>query len=77
MMPSRPVFHETVGSMSFHNLIKTLQDFWTDEEAATAVEYAVMLALIIVACLGSVSALSNATADSFNDTANAISAAFN
>ena len=54
-----------------------LTSFWQDDDAATAVEYAVMLALILVAILGSVTALSNATRDSFNNTASAISTAFN
>ncbi|MEM9826929.1 MAG: Flp family type IVb pilin [Planctomycetota bacterium] len=56
-------------------MISTIRSLWTDEDATTAVEYAVMLALIVVACLGAVSTLSSATSDSFTDSATAISAA--
>jgi pilus assembly protein Flp/PilA len=51
-------------------------DFWSEEEGATAVEYAVMLALIIVVCIGSVNVLANNTGESFNRSADAIAAAF-
>ncbi len=47
-----------------------------DEDGPTAVEYAVMLAMIVVACIASVNALANATADSFDNTATEISNAF-
>lgn len=47
------------------------------EDAATAVEYAVMLCLIVLACLGSVMALGNATASSFENTQNQITNAVN
>lgn len=50
--------------------------FLVEEDAATAVEYAVMLALIVAVCLGSISALANKTAESFNTTEQAISGAF-
>lgn len=51
--------------------------FWLDEDGTTAVEYAVMLALILVACLGAIDALSNATRESFDESANAITGAIN
>jgi pilus assembly protein Flp/PilA len=38
-----------------------------EEDGPTAVEYAVMLALIIGACLVSVNTLAQAAGDSFND----------
>ena len=41
----------------------------TNEEGPTAVEYAVMLALIVAACLGAVNAMAVATAQSFDDSA--------
>ncbi|HEY3392003.1 MAG TPA: Flp family type IVb pilin [Lacipirellulaceae bacterium] len=56
------------------NLLKKLL---REEDGPTAVEYAVMLALILVACLGAVNAMANATADSFDTSAAAISDAFN
>ena len=53
----------------------TIVEFILDEDAATAVEYAVMLALIVVACVGSVKFLAAQTADSFDTSANAIAGA--
>lgn len=50
--------------------------FFQEEDGTTAVEYAVMLALIIGVCIGSVTVLATATADSFNTSANAIIGAF-
>ena len=43
-----------------------------DEEAATAVEYAVMLALIVGVCVGAVMSLGNATASSFGTSRDSI-----
>ena len=40
-----------------------------EEDGPTAVEYAVMLALIVAVCLGAVHMMANATADSFNTSA--------
>ena len=40
-----------------------------DEDGPTAVEYAVMLALIVAVCISSVGILSNQTAASFDDSA--------
>jgi pilus assembly protein Flp/PilA len=42
--------------------------FW-EEDGPTAVEYGVMLALIIAVCIGAVQAMSSATADSFDTSA--------
>jgi pilus assembly protein Flp/PilA len=41
----------------------------TNEDGPTAVEYAVMLAMIVAVCLGSVALLSNETAASFDNSA--------
>lgn len=49
--------------------------FLADESGPTAVEYAVILALIVGVCLGSVTLMANATRDSFDSSANAISTA--
>jgi pilus assembly protein Flp/PilA len=43
-----------------------------DEEGATAVEYAVMLSLIIGVCVGAVLSLGTATAASFGDSRDSI-----
>ncbi len=47
-----------------------------EEDGPTAVEYAVMLALIAGAVLGSVSLMSNQTAASFDSSATSITNAF-
>jgi pilus assembly protein Flp/PilA len=46
-----------------------------DEAGPTAVEYAVMLALIVIACISSVGLLAAATGDSFNSSAAEINSA--
>jgi pilus assembly protein Flp/PilA len=56
------------------NLLKKLL---REEDGPTAVEYAVMLALILVACLGAINSMTSATADSFDTSASAIADAFN
>jgi pilus assembly protein Flp/PilA len=52
-----------------------LKKFLCDESGPTAVEYAVMLALIVVACIGAVNQMANATADSFDTSAGEIASA--
>jgi pilus assembly protein Flp/PilA len=54
---------------------KFLRRFLADESGPTAVEYAVMLALIVAVCLGSVRTLANATGDSFNTSAGQLTGA--
>lgn len=46
-----------------------------DDDGATAVEYAVMLALIMLACIGSFMLMSNETASSFSTSADRIQGA--
>ncbi|WP_146519821.1 Flp family type IVb pilin [Stieleria varia] len=55
---------------------QSTREFLREEEGATAVEYAVMLALIVAVCIGAVSTLTNNTKQSFDESANAISGAF-
>ena len=43
--------------------------FLCEEDGPTTVEYAVMLALIVAACVGAVHTMANATADSFDTSA--------
>jgi pilus assembly protein Flp/PilA len=45
--------------------IRQLKNFIRDEEGATATEYAVMLALIIVIALGAISALGTKVSSTF------------
>jgi pilus assembly protein Flp/PilA len=47
-------------------MFKLLRRLINDESGPTAVEYAVMLALIVGACITSVNVLAHATGDSFN-----------
>jgi pilus assembly protein Flp/PilA len=50
-------------------MIKLLKQLWRDESGPTSVEYAVMLALIVAACIGAVQAMASATANSFDSSA--------
>jgi pilus assembly protein Flp/PilA len=47
----------------------SIKKFIVSEDGPTAVEYAVMLALIIVVCLAAVSAVGSSANDKFNDIA--------
>ena len=48
----------SIGMLPEENrMIRKLWDFFRDEDGPTAVEYAVMLALIIVVCILSITAL--------------------
>ena len=51
--------------------------FVRDESAATAVEYAVMLALIIGTCLGAISFFGGEAGGSWRDTSDKIDTAMN
>jgi pilus assembly protein Flp/PilA len=53
-------------------LIKPIADFWRGEEGPTAVEYAVMLALIIVVCIVAITALGTNANATFTGVSNAI-----
>ena len=53
--------------------LATAKRFVKSEDGPTATEYAVMLALIIVACIATVSLLGTAVSDSFAATTTAIS----
>jgi pilus assembly protein Flp/PilA len=50
-------------------MLSFLKKLLREEDGPTAVEYAVMLALIVVACLGAVQSMAHATADSFDESA--------
>ncbi len=51
------------------NLMKRIGTFLASEDGPTAVEYAVMLALIIIVCVGAVELLGGRTNASLTDTA--------
>lgn len=48
-------------------MLKYIKQFLKSEDGPTAVEYAVMLALIVATCLTSIGLLSNQTAASFDN----------
>jgi len=50
-------------------LLATLQAFLHDENGPTAVEYAVMLALIIVVCITAITTLGNNANSTFSNVA--------
>jgi pilus assembly protein Flp/PilA len=47
-------------------MLKLFKSLLRDEDGPTAVEYAVMLALIVAACIGAVHSMAAATAGSFD-----------
>ena len=49
------------------NFGKKIQRFLASEDGPTAVEYAVMLALIVIVCLASITAVGNNAKDRFDD----------
>jgi pilus assembly protein Flp/PilA len=54
-------------------MINLFKKLLSEEDGPTAVEYAVLLALIIAACLGAVNTMAHATADSFDTSAKNLS----
>jgi pilus assembly protein Flp/PilA len=57
-------------------MISHLKRFLRDESGPTAVEYAVMLALIVVVCIGSVNLMAQNTAQSFDTSATELAGVF-
>lgn len=58
------------------SLRQHINNFIRDESGPTAVEYAVMLALIIGVCIGSVALFGNAAADMWGSNSGSILEAF-
>lgn len=52
--------------------MKRILQFLQSEDGPTAVEYAIMLAMVVTACLTTIAALGNATTDSFSNSQNQI-----
>ena len=61
--------------MFLHKLKESIATFWREDDGTTAVEYAVMIALIVAVCVGSVQFLTAQTKQSFEDSGAAISGA--
>jgi pilus assembly protein Flp/PilA len=55
-----------------HHLATSLARFLRREDGPTAVEYAVMLALVVVVCLAAISTLGSNTNDTFSFVGSAI-----
>ncbi len=51
------------------SLAMKVQRFLVSEDGPTAVEYAVMLALIVIVCMGAITTLGENANNSFNNTA--------
>ncbi|MCA9166976.1 MAG: Flp family type IVb pilin [Planctomycetales bacterium] len=54
------------------SLAKKVQRFLVSEDGPTAVEYAVMLALIVIVCLAAIQAIGTNARDAFQEVANQI-----
>lgn len=57
--------------------MKKVLRFCQEEDAATAVEYAVMLAMIILACIGAIATVGQQTASLWADNNSGLQSAFN
>lgn len=60
-----------------NRFVLRLKSIIQDETGPTAVEYAVLMSLIVIICIGAVKQMSNATANSYNASATAIDSAMN
>ena len=56
------------------NLALKVRNFLVSEDGPTAVEYAVMLALIIIVCLTAINSIGTNANETFTDVANSIAA---
>lgn len=57
-------------------MLQTLRRLGRDDDGATAVEYAVMLGLILLVCLSSIAVLGSNTAATWQNNSDSISTAF-
>jgi pilus assembly protein Flp/PilA len=57
------------------NLFHSVKTFLVSEDGPTAVEYAVMLALIIIVCLTAIKAVGTTASDRFTDVKNGLTPA--
>jgi len=60
------------GVLTMNKLLR----FFQEEDAATAVEYAVMLAMIIMVCIGAVATVGQQTANLWADNSTGLQSAF-
>lgn len=57
------------------SLVKSVRQFLVSEDGPTAVEYAVMLALIVIVCLTAISAIGTSANSTFQNVADQLNAA--
>ncbi|QDU57329.1 Flp family type IVb pilin [Aeoliella mucimassa] len=57
-------------------MLRFIKEFLSRDDGPTAVEYAVLLALIVIACVGAATGMANATADSFENSADQLATVF-
>jgi pilus assembly protein Flp/PilA len=55
-----------------NRFVQSCVDFLKNEDGPTAVEYAVMLALIVVVCIAAIAALGSNAANTFNLVSNTV-----
>ena len=68
-----PSFRSSLDEeLAMNEMISKVQRFLTSEDGPTAVEYAVMLALIIIVCLGAIQAVGTNANAKFNTVQNAL-----
>lgn len=60
------------GARKMSKFMNSVKSFLVSEDGPTAVEYAVMLALIIVVCIGTVTTIGNNANAKFQSAANAL-----
>lgn len=75
--PHGEVFATPFRTMNLQRLTQPVINFLSEEDGPTAVEYAVILAMIVIGCIGAVSFLAGKTKESFDTSGAAISGAFN
>ena len=61
-----------MGDYPMRSLATSLHRFFVSEDGPTAVEYAVMLALIIIACLGAITSLGQKVMNEFANVNNSL-----
>jgi len=62
------------GGILMKSLAKKMHRFLVSEDGPTAVEYAVMLALIVIVCLAAISSIGSQASSTFQDVAASLAA---
>jgi pilus assembly protein Flp/PilA len=73
LIPTRQCHNLEEAQMN--SLVNSVKTFLVSEDGPTAVEYAVMLALIIIVCLTAIKAVGTTANDRFTDVKNALTPA--